>query len=125
MVPPWWSLPHAIRQDCGKVLQRLDGARQWWMGDWWNAGVQWGEGKSACEEFGFTYQTVADAGMVARAIEFGRRRQNLSFSHHLEVSKLDDSAVQDRFLDWCEEPIETTGEPRLHNRGQVWYGHGH
>jgi hypothetical protein len=36
----------------------------------------------------------------------------LSFKHHAELCSIDDPAVQDRFLSWCEETIEVTGEPR-------------
>lgn len=111
-----WCLPPDLTapqwQECGKVLQRIDGARQWWLGDWWNAGVQWGEGEQVCTDLGFEYGTVANCGRVAKQFDFSRRREKLSFRHHTEVCSLDDPAVQDRFLAWCEETIEVTGEPR-------------
>jgi hypothetical protein len=102
-----------IRQECGKLLLRLDGASQWWRGDWWNAGIKWGEGKSTCEELGIEYQTAQNCGLVARTFQFSRRREHLSFTHYAILCGLDDAAVQDRFLDWCEESIETTGELRF------------
>jgi uncharacterized protein DUF4326 len=96
----------------GAVLQKVDEARQWWLGDWWNAGVKWGEGQRVCEELGLDYGSVRNAGRVAQAFTLSRRRDNLSFRHHTDVCSLDDPAVQDRFLLWCEETIETTGKPR-------------
>jgi hypothetical protein len=90
----------------------MEEAKQWWLGDWWNAGVAWGEGKQACEETGLAYQTACNVGSVAAKMQFSRRRENLTFSHHVEVCTIDDPDVQDRFLLWCEEPLETTGKPR-------------
>jgi Domain of unknown function (DUF4326) len=99
-------------QQVGAALQRVDEARQWWIGDWWNAGVKWGEGQRVCEEIGLNYQTARIVGSVADRIKLFRRRNNLPFAHHQEVCVLTEAEVQDRFLLWCEEPIEATGKPR-------------
>jgi hypothetical protein len=99
-------------QYVGAALQRFDEARQWWIGDWWNAGVKWGDGRESCEALGLTYQTVQDAGMVAKHFQFSRRRENLTFTHHREVCALTEPGVQDNFLLWCEETLEHTGKPR-------------
>jgi hypothetical protein len=98
--------------EVGATLQRVDEARQWWLGDWWNAGVKWGQGREACAELGLSYDTVSASGHVAKHIEFCRRRQNLPFSHHREVCAITEPEVQDRFLLWCEETLETTGKTR-------------
>jgi hypothetical protein len=84
----------------------------WWLGDWWNAGVQWGDGKAACEELGIDYGSAANAGRVAKVFQCSRRREHLSFRHHTEVCAIDDPTVQDRLLDWCAEPLDATGKPR-------------
>jgi hypothetical protein len=99
-------------QHVGAALQRLDEARQWWLGDWWIAGHKYGERSQLCEEIGIVFGTAANAGTVSRAIETSRRREVLSFKHHTEVCAIDDPDVQDRFLLWCEETIEATGKPR-------------
>lgn len=99
-------------QQVGAKLHQVEDARQWWLGDWWIAGVKYGDGERVCTELDLVYGTVANAGRVASAFHFSRRREKLSFRHHTEVCSLDDPDVQDRFLLWCEETIETTGKPR-------------
>jgi len=99
-------------QHVGATLQRFDEARQWWWGDWWNAGVQWKSGQEVCAALGITYSNASTCGSIAHKFEFCRRRQNLSFNHHAEVSSIPDTSVQDRFLLWCEETIEATRKPR-------------
>jgi hypothetical protein len=39
-------------------------------------------------------------GQVANTIELSRRRDNLTFTHHQEVCRIDEADVQDRFLLW-------------------------
>jgi hypothetical protein len=58
------------------------------------------------------FSTCAHAATACRAFETCRRRQVLSFSHHIEVASLDDPVEADALLDWCEETIPATGEPR-------------
>lgn len=82
---------------------------QWLLGDWWNAGVQWGEGEAVCEALGIDYGVARNCGSIAATFELSRRRDKLSFRHHTEVCALDYPAVQDRFLDWGLEPFDTTG----------------
>ena len=99
-------------QDIGATLQRIEEARQWWLGDWWNAGVQWGIGQEVCQELGVDYGSMRNYGSVAKTIKMSRRRDNLRFSHHIEVCAISEPDVQDRFLLWCEETLETSGKPR-------------
>ncbi len=87
--------------EAGEILVKVDQARQWWLGDWWNA-CQWGDGKAACERIGVNYENSTMCGKVSRAFEIGRRRPNLSFSHHKEVTFIDDPTMQDKLLDWAE-----------------------
>lgn len=87
--------------DAGNLLVRLDQARQWWLGDWWNA-CQWGDGKDACEGLGINYENARVCGHVSATIELLRRRNNLTFSHHREVCPIDDPTMQDKLLDWAE-----------------------
>src|SRR6516162_8471837 len=46
---------------------------------------------------GPSYQTCADAGWVFKKLQFSRRHENLSWSHHREVAGLDEEDA-DRFL---------------------------
>lgn len=111
-----WSLPADLTpadwRKAGELLTRVEQSKQWWLGDWWNAGVAWGEGEKVCEELGIDYGTVRNCGQVSTQFEMSRRRDNLSFKHHAEVCAIDDPAVQDRMLAWCEEPLEGGGKPR-------------
>lgn len=111
-----WRIPDGLTvgqwRERGVMLARLEQSRSWWLGDWWNAGVEWGEGRETCEALGIAYQSAQNCGQVAKAFQFSRRRENLPFSHHAEVCAIDDPAVQDRMLDWCEETIGETGKPR-------------
>ena len=84
-----WSLPAELTvqqwEQAGDILSRMDQSKQWWIGDWWNAGVKWGDGKEVCERIGIEYSTAASCGLVCRRFQFCRRRQNLSLKHHAEV----------------------------------------
>lgn len=55
------AIVEAARQDEDWTVE----AKQWWLGDWWNAGVAWGEGKKACEATGIAYQTAIHCGSGA------------------------------------------------------------
>lgn len=84
----------------GETLSRIDGARQWWIGDWVNYGeARYGEKYAqALGEDAFDYGTLRNAAWVASQIEMSRRRDNLSFGHHQVVAPLEPSE-QDEWLD--------------------------
>jgi len=99
-----WDLSKLTEEQwnsAGEILVKLDQARQWWLGDWWNA-CRWGDGKEACERIGVNYENARVCGHVSEQIQLLRRRNNLTFSHHREVCPIDDEAMQDRLLDWAE-----------------------
>lgn len=75
----------------GKVVKVFYGANKWWIGDWLNFGERkYGEEYSqAMEIMQYQYDTLAHYKWVASRIESCRRRQNLSFSHHMEVAKME------------------------------------
>jgi hypothetical protein len=99
-----WNLPANMTEAdwriAGAFLVQVDQARQWWLGDWWNA-CKWGEGKDACAEIGVNPEVAKHCGVVARNFEMVRRRTILTFSHHAEVCPIDDIEMQDKLLDWC------------------------
>jgi N6-adenosine-specific RNA methylase IME4 len=76
----------------GVKLTSVEGAVQWWLGDWWSyPGHEYGERKEACEPGGLlenvNFQTAANYGAVAKAVETSRRREALTFGHHEAVAK--------------------------------------
>ncbi len=99
-----WDLPTKMTEsdwkEAGSFLMQVNQARQWWLGDWWNA-CKWGDGKAACAEVGVDARTAKDCGIVARNFEMARRNALLTFSHHREVCPIEDPATQDQLLDWC------------------------
>ena len=87
----------------GKQLRLIDGAVQWWIGDW----LRFGEGKygemytQALEETDYKERTLSNAKFVADRFEITRRRVNCSWHHHADVAKFDDDE-QDKLLDKAE-----------------------
>jgi len=84
----------------GSKLGMHSDATCWWLGDWLafgrtNYGRRYREGVAVT---GLEYKTLRNYAVVARAFEWSRRRNELSFQHHAEVCALapDD---QDMWLD--------------------------
>jgi N6-adenosine-specific RNA methylase IME4 len=77
-------------EQCGKVLQRIEGAVQWWLGDWLNYGEKrYGEKYSqALEATGYAVQTLMDAAWVASKIEISLRKEILPYNVQKEVASL-------------------------------------
>ena len=99
-------------QDIGKKCSLAAHACLWWLGDWWSWGeAKYGDRASQALETGYSYQTLKDAGWVARKIEPSRRRENLSWSIHREVAALDPD-IQDSILAKAEEHGMTKKEVR-------------
>ena len=65
--------------------------RMWWWGDWLRFGERkYGEMYSqAIDHSKLDYQTLANSTYVSGAVEFSRRRENLSWSHHKEIASLE------------------------------------
>ena len=118
-----WDLAN-INEDqwneAGAILVKIDQARQWWLGDWWNA-CAWGDGKDACEGLGINYQTARNCGDVSKTIQLYRRRDNLTFSHHAEVCPIEDEPMQDKLLDWAESEKATVKALRSTEVCQDYY----
>ena len=90
----------------GTALARVDRAYRWWVGDWLNYGAvrraEYGTGYAdAIAATGLDYVSVDHCKVVAGAIEFGRRRPNLTWSHHEEVTGLAPDE-QDQWLERAE-----------------------
>lgn len=75
-------------ESIGEQLNQIEGAIQWWIGDWLN----FGESK-----YGEMYAQAVDESQVrswqnykwvANAVETSRRLENVPWSHHQEVASL-------------------------------------
>ena len=89
-------------QAFGQTLFGLSNASLWAIGDWLVYGEgrgDWGETYTqAIDATQKSYDTVKRAAWVSEAFQLGRRRPNLSWSHHREVAGLPEPE-QDRWLD--------------------------
>lgn len=61
----------------------------------------------AIEATGYEEQSLRNAKFVAASVEFSRRRENLSWSHHAEVASFD-ADEQTRWLDEAERKDDLT-----------------
>lgn len=91
-----WSLPANLTEaewkEAGSALAKVEGAMNWWLGDWWAFGEHgYGDRKALVESDeweGPAFQTCADSAYVSKAFETSRRREVVTFSHHREVASL-------------------------------------
>lgn len=96
---PWEQWHSAVME-----LARMNRAGQFWLGD----AILYGEARfgdmyaQAIELTGLDYATVANAIRTARAIPPDRRRESLTYSHHLIVAALP-APEQDEWLQKAEE----------------------
>lgn len=94
----WLAIGHALAQ--------RDSTASWWWGDWWLADrPEWGDRASFFDDptwNGPAYSTIRHCAATCRWFEIGRRRPELSFSHHAELARRIFPARKcDRLLDWC------------------------
>jgi hypothetical protein len=88
----------------GADLLSFANSSTWWIADW----LVYGEimfqdrYKEAIQRTTLSYQTLRNYTWVARKFPLSRRRQTLSFSHHLEVVALD-QPQQDYWLRQAEK----------------------
>ena len=100
-------------QRTGSQISKLADLSSWCLGDW----LAYGECqytsryRRAVEIVGLNYQTLRNYAWVARRFDLSRRRDNLSFQHHMEVAKLP-PAEQDQWLDMATKHGWTTSQLR-------------
>jgi hypothetical protein len=84
----------------GERIATVSNASAWWLGDWLVYGQRRfaGRYKLAIRSTGLEYQTLRNYAWIARRFPLSRRRDTLSFQHHVEVASLSDPA-QDLWLD--------------------------
>ena len=101
----------------GSQLKNIDGAIQFWVGDWINFGEHHFEDKYlvAMAATGYNYETLRTQGYVAARFQtaprgintspelsdLARRHEDLSWTHHREVASLS-TEVANRLLDKAE-----------------------
>jgi len=96
------DISHEEWQDLGKYIrQRVDGY-QWAIGDFINAGKEeWGSYYAEASEItNYSESSLRKFSMVAAGFDLFRRRNNLTYSHHIEALTTDDP---DRWLDFAEQ----------------------
>jgi N6-adenosine-specific RNA methylase IME4 len=86
---------------CGAQLARIEGAVQWWIGDWVNYGRKaYGEKYTeAIETIDLDQHTLENYAYTAQNIQSSRRREMLPFSVHAEVVGLPSAREQDQWLE--------------------------
>lgn len=87
----------------GEHISVIHNCSAWWIGDW----LIFGEDrypdryKDALAGTSLDYQTLKNYAWVARKFKISRRRDRLSFQHHVEVAALSEEK-QDEWLDRAE-----------------------
>lgn len=70
-------------------LESLHTLSQWWLGDWYNAGLDlFGEDCQQAFPENYSSETIRKYAWVCRQIPPVRRFPNVTFSHHIEVAPL-------------------------------------
>ena len=98
---------------CGQAFDLVEGAAQWWKGDWWKEGEtrKYGDGEELAKRAGVNYETIKQLASVSRAYELCVRTHNLSFAHHLIAMTAPDKDRL-RWLKRAEENGWTTAQLR-------------
>ena len=117
-----WQLPADLNFDqwmlCGRSLLKIEGAVQWWLGDWWAYGEHsYGARKALFDEgqplAEMEFQTVRVYGYVANNVDPNQRCENLTWTHHRHVADL--SPAQQR--KWLARAVEgEDGKPWSSNQ---------
>jgi hypothetical protein len=119
--PVAWSATENIAVDdwirIGQRLGSMTRCSQWWLGDWVRYGTgRWGEKyKEAARITGYDVQTLRNIAYVAGRVETSRRRDDLTWSHHAEVSALEPSE-QDWWLNLASAERMSVSDLRIELR---------
>jgi len=113
------DLPLDIWKRIGEQISVISDASAWWIGDWLLFGKDKypDRYKRAIEETSLDYQTLRNYAWVASRFGMSRRRDKLSFQHHVEVTALP-VEQQDLWLDRAERSGWSRNElrSRIRNR---------
>jgi hypothetical protein len=116
------NLPLDSWKQIGEQIYIISDASAWWIGDWLRFGRDKypDRYKRAIGETSLEYQTLRNYAWVAGRFSASRRRDALSFQHHLEVAALPEDQ-QDLWL----ERAEQSGWSRNDLRAQLRYYRDH
>lgn len=80
-----------VWERAGERISRIVSSAAWYLGDWLVYGQERYDDRyrRVVASIGLDYQTLRNYAWVARNVEYGRRRSDLSFQHHAEVASLD------------------------------------
>lgn len=99
--PTALELPDGLRfnawESVLKALLQLEDSVVWWVADAAAYGERWYRKDYGPALDRYERETLWNLSRVARAVETSRRREDLSFSHHVEVGSLDPD-MQTAFL---------------------------
>jgi hypothetical protein len=98
------NLPLDSWKQIGEQIHVISDASAWWIGDWLRFGRDKypDRYKRAIGETSLEYQTLRNYAWVAGRFDASRRRDRLSFQHHLEVAALPQDQ-QDLWLQRAEQ----------------------
>lgn len=107
-------------QQIGDLLWRLEGSIQWLLGDWlvYGEDLQYGDVKKIADTLEKDYKTLRNYMTVSRRVELSRRRDNLSWGHHAEITKYD-ADLQEQCLAYAEQSRMSRADFRKFLREQV------
>ena len=95
----------------GQTLLQIDTAYQWIVGDYLAYGVEnnYGMAKDFAEKLDRSEGTINNWTSISRLVTFSRRRENLSFKHHVEVAPFSPEQ-QDYWLSLAENGNSKEGD---------------
>jgi hypothetical protein len=84
------GMPFASWRELGHRVALVANCSAWWLGDWLVYGEHaYGDRyKQAIADTSLSYQTLRNYAWMARTFPVSRRRDTLSFGHHVEVAAL-------------------------------------
>lgn len=96
LTPTSWQLPKGMPERqwivAGLDLEKIEGAVQWWRGDWWAYGAPKYGRRELFDEGGpleeLDYNTIKTYGWVAAQVKVSIRIDTLEFAHHRLVAPL-------------------------------------
>ncbi len=113
------NLPLDSWKQIGEQIHVISDASAWWIGDWLRFGRDKypDRYKRALAETSLEYQTLRNYAWVAGRFDASRRRDALSFQHHLEVAALPEDQ-QDLWLERAERSGWSRNVLRAQLRGE-------
>lgn len=99
------NIDHKQWSELTVSINLIRGSTMWWWGDLLNFGERkFGEMYgSAMDSAKMSYGTLANASFVCSRIQFSRRHENLTYTHHQEIAiAFSDEVEQDKWLDRAE-----------------------